>query len=229
VRCADGMALRNHVRCPRTGAQMLAELKALASENVGVVSLVDIIGAQRQVLVLPPVSEQEAQHEGDLPREILATVRMAVVEIAEPVLLSMNLRISGAVSAGAVPTVVPTVIGKTVADDYITVHIDGTAATYGILTINGPITGLKIENLTTGHKLELPGITIAQGDWYQFDMRSRIKTVTDSNGADRSSQLSADSDLNEFVLVAGENHLHISGAATNQYTEGMLQYLPKDA
>ncbi len=229
VRCGNDVTLRNRVRCPRTGAQMLAELKGLAQDNIGVVPLVDIVGSQRDVVVLPPVSEAEAAQDGELAREIYATVRMAVVQVAEPVFTLVRLPISGAEYEGIIiPLELPTHVGKHVADDYFSINIAGTSSVQGIFTVAGPITDLRIENTTTGDVLSLSGTTIDDGDWYKFDSFSRYKTVVDSNGTNQIGKLAAGSNLDSFTLMPGKNIIHITGTATAQNTEGTLEYLPKD-
>ena len=84
VRCADQMSLRQQRRqTNRTGADMLAELKALAISNEAVI-LEDLIGAKRYVLVLSAVRQlPETQQQGDLPREFLVQVNMVEFQAAE--------------------------------------------------------------------------------------------------------------------------------------------------
>ena len=83
VRCADNLPLRGQRgKCHRSGATILSELKALAKGD-DAVTLTDVVGTERQVLVLPPIQESEVQQEGDLPREVLATIRMAEFEVDE--------------------------------------------------------------------------------------------------------------------------------------------------
>jgi len=84
VRCADRMALRNQRRqTSRTGADMLAELKALAISDEAVV-LEDLVGLKRYVLVLSAVRQlPESRQEGDLPREFLVQVNMVEFQAAE--------------------------------------------------------------------------------------------------------------------------------------------------
>jgi len=81
VQCADKMRLRNNIQqTRRTGADMVAELKALATSRQAVV-LKDVVGMERHVLVLSAVRQQpESQQEGDLPRELL--VQVSMVEFA---------------------------------------------------------------------------------------------------------------------------------------------------
>lgn len=82
IRCADGLVLRGHRKSTRSGADMLTELKEL-SENDEAVILEDIVGLRRRVVVLPGIEEREVEQEGELPREVVAMVRMADFEIEE--------------------------------------------------------------------------------------------------------------------------------------------------
>jgi len=83
VRCADDLPLRGRMgKCRRSGATILGELKALA-KGKRAVTLTDVLGTDRQVLVGPSVQEGEVQQEGDLPREVVATIRMSEFEVEE--------------------------------------------------------------------------------------------------------------------------------------------------
>lgn len=79
ILCADDLTLRTGARCNRTGATMLAELRALARQTEAV-GLTDLTGMRRTVLVLDPVEEQEAEQEGERPQEVIAIVHMATFE-----------------------------------------------------------------------------------------------------------------------------------------------------
>jgi hypothetical protein len=78
VRCADNLQLQTR-RERRTGAEILRDLEALASANRAV-QMVDPLGTERWVIVLPPVGEQESEQDGANAPEMLAQVRMAVFE-----------------------------------------------------------------------------------------------------------------------------------------------------
>jgi hypothetical protein len=77
VRIADGLRDRQGGEM-RSGATMLAELRALAIANTPT-TLIDLTGAQSYVSVLPPVTEQEVYQRGDEYPEVAATIQMAVL------------------------------------------------------------------------------------------------------------------------------------------------------
>jgi len=79
IRCADRLPLNRPGTCPRTGATILGELKALAQAPERVV-LTDLVGFPRYVLVQPGIGEREVEKEGKMVREVLATVQMTVFE-----------------------------------------------------------------------------------------------------------------------------------------------------
>lgn len=86
VRCADDLPTRRGgFKCNRTGAEIMAELKALSVADKAV-KLKDTIGYERWVIVQPGIGEQEVEQEGDLNPEKLAIVRMAEFEVEEQTL-----------------------------------------------------------------------------------------------------------------------------------------------
>lgn len=129
-----------------------------------------------------------------------------------------------------VPLTVPMYVGASSFDTTVTIHYMGTERTYPQITITGPVTDLKIENLTTGDKLDFNGVTIAGGTNYLVDLRPGYKTVTDSNGVNKIADLTADSDLSTFHLtpdpfvLSGMNQIKVSGLSTSSATNISMQY-----
>lgn len=81
VRCADHVPTYAGTD-RRTGAQILLDLEEYAT-SASAVTLVDPLGIERQVLVLPPIAEREEAQYGDEPPEMLATIQMAEFEPAD--------------------------------------------------------------------------------------------------------------------------------------------------
>jgi hypothetical protein len=78
TRIADNVMDRQGSLIPRSGATMLAELRAMAQSG-SPVQLVDLAGATQYVSVLAPISEQETYQLGSDEPEIAATVKMSVL------------------------------------------------------------------------------------------------------------------------------------------------------
>ena len=110
VRCADRLPLNTGGVCPRSGAAILAELKALATMPTAV-PLRDVVGLTRQVLVLPPVQEQEVERQAGEPREVLATVRAVAFAVPDTEWVTFQFAISGSSGGMDIPADIPWAIG----------------------------------------------------------------------------------------------------------------------
>jgi hypothetical protein len=78
TRISDSVVDRNGAPM-RPAAQMIRELRELATPSFGPVRMQDLLGNTQIVKVLPPVEEAEVWQDGQLVPEIDATVRMAVL------------------------------------------------------------------------------------------------------------------------------------------------------
>lgn len=225
IRCADRLPTNGPELCPRTGAEMAAELRALAELHRSV-TLVDPAGGTRQVLVLGPVQEQEVEQEGRLAQELLLTVRMAVFSEEEraPETRTVVFLLGGAADGFTVPTPVPTPIGASSAACAQVVTYEGSAPSRPIIRVTGPITDIVIRNETTGEKLDFQGTAIAAGDTWLIDMHLATPVVVDGQGVDRSGALTADSSLMTFRLVPGDNAFYIAGSGIDERTGVTMEY-----
>lgn len=101
----------------------------------------------------------------------------------------------------SIPTPIPTPIGESFLDDTITIEYEGTANSYPIIRINGPITNPVITNETTDATIEFAdGTEIVLGDYCEIDTRYGRRTIVDSNGDEISSLLPSTS-LASFYLL----------------------------
>jgi hypothetical protein len=98
---------------------------------------------------------------------------------------------------------------------------------YPTIIIAGPITGPVITNVTTGDKLDFTGYSIGNGITYTIDTRYGYKTVIDSGGVSRISQLTTDSSLATFRLVPGTNSIGAYGTSITGSTSITVQYNPR--
>lgn len=131
----------------------------------------------------------------------------------------------GSDSGMRVPTTIPHTIGASVIDSTIGIDYDGTYRSYPIIRIVGPIDDCIITNETTGDKLDFSGVSIAPGDWYLIDCRYGYKTIVDSNGANKVTDLTTDSDLATFSIEIDEgqeitpNAIRVSGNSISTATK----------
>jgi len=126
-----------------------------------------------------------------------------------------------------VPTVVPFKIGASTMLVSQLVDYVGDADAYPIIKIYGPVTDLNISRVSskTIMKLDFAGTTIAAGDWYEIDLRYGVKTIKDSNGVNKISTLSANSNLATFRLFAGaSNYIAMTGTGITSSTMAQLTW-----
>jgi hypothetical protein len=222
IRCADKLPLRKGGTCPRSGATILSDLRALATINQAA-TLKDIVGTSRQVLVLAPVEEQEVQQEGELAREVIATVRMAVFTVDETEYETFNFSLGGSSSGMTIPLTIPWAIGSTTLDRTETLNCISSANVSPVICITGPVTNCKIDNTTTDKQIDFTGTTIAAGDAYIIDCGK--KTVVDAAGVDQSANLAAGSDLSSFYLAPGDNSFTLTGTVITGATAISCSYV----
>lgn len=226
IQCADHLPMKNGLKCPRSGATMLSELRELARLNQAV-TLKDVVGTSQQVLVLAPVQEQEVYQEGVLQPEVIAYVRMAVFGVDATDWVTVPFALSGSAGGMVIPLAIPWAVGSPTIDVHQTLTCENPTETLAIYTITGPITNPVIENETTGCKLDLTGTTIAAGSAYIIDTIAVPKTVVDDAGVDRSANLTADSNLSTMHLAPGANVFHLTGAGATAATAMTCGYLRK--
>lgn len=117
-------------------------------------------------------------------------------------------------------------IGGTVAQ-YLSVSYAGDLPEYPIISVRGPITGLRMENIATDDLIALGTIAIASGETYVFDLRPGYKTVK-LGTVNKRSALAPYSDWDEFHLTpntaAGLNPIFIYGTNTSGSTQVSVVY-----
>lgn len=151
----------------------------------------------------------------------------------DPVSTPVVFGVGGSAAGFSVPLPVPFSVGTTVLSSTRTVEYPGTWRDYPIILIKGPITNPKIENLSTGEKLDFTGNTVLTGETLNIDLRPGYKTVVDHNGVNRVPWLSADSSLSTFHLgedddvADGNNDIKASGTAINSNSEIYITYNSK--
>lgn len=124
----------------------------------------------------------------------------------------------------AFPGEVPWTFGGTTMMTNTSLDYAGTWLDYPEIEIIGPVTDAKVEHLDTGDVLDFDGVTIDDGDSYIIDCRYGIKTVVDSAGANKISDLTPDSDLATWHLFPGTNNLAFSGTAAGTNTAVVIRW-----
>lgn len=99
------------------------------------------------------------------------------------------------------PIEFPISFGSDAISESVEVTYPGTWLAFPIVTFTGPIVAPRIQNITTGEKLEL-SYTVSAGESVIIDTREGYKTVTNNSGVNLISYLSSDSDLATFHIAA---------------------------
>lgn len=146
----------------------------------------------------------------------------------DPAMEALAFGLGGASAPWAIPMPVPTPVGRTSIDQVKTVAYAGTFLTNPIVRVNGPIANPKITNVTTGEQLDLTGLTIVAGDFYEIDCRYGQKTVVDAAGVNRYDKLTGDLSTFHFAAhpeaIGGLNDIRVSGSAISIATEIYVTY-----
>jgi hypothetical protein len=133
-------------------------------------------------------------------------------------------------TASLVPMPVPMFVGASTLDAAQAVDYGGTWRAHPRITIYGPISGPKITNSSTNEVLELSGVNVAAGNWYTIDLRYGYKTVTNSAGVNKITELSNASDLvtwhiaDDSEVTDGVNVIRVTGTAATGATRIQLLY-----
>lgn len=88
-------------------------------------------------------------------------------------------------------------------------EVDGTAATWPVLRINGPCANPSITHVASGRTLTVQ-TTLAAGEWVEIDTRPGWRTVLRENGG--GAGLTPTSRIDQFVLTPGLNEIQWSAA-----------------
>ena len=148
----------------------------------------------------------------------------------DPTGVGLNFTMGGGDDTFEVPTVIPMTVGASSIDDSQSIDYEGTVEAYPTIRIDGPITNPVISNDATGDKLDFTGYTISGSDYYIIDLLYGYKTVLDSSGVNKISELSNDSDLATFSIkpdpdvVGGINSIHVTGTSITADTRVSINF-----
>jgi len=155
------------------------------------------------------------------------TFRAADPTFYDPEATTLTYYLGGSAgTASAVPAVVPFFVGASTLDVSESIEYEGTWRAYPRIQIHGPISGPKITNSSgTLHEvLEFSGVSIPAGEIYTVDLRYGYKTVTNSAGTSKITELTNASDLatwhiaDDSEVTDGVNTLLVTGTAATGAT-----------
>ena len=148
----------------------------------------------------------------------------------DPLMDTSYFSIGGGTDALYIPMEVPFDIGTSTINMSQSVTYNGTVNSYPIIKITGPIKDCMITNESTGDKLDFTGTTIPAGVTYTINLNYGYKTIIDSTGVNRISQLSSDSDLASFsiephpIVAGGINSISLTGTDVTETTAVEISY-----
>ncbi len=161
-----------------------------------------------------------------------AVVSMSAAEPSfyDPTELSTTFGL-GQEGAWEVPWAMPWPIGVGEIGESEVIVYTGSWISFPVVTVTGPITDLRIENLTTGDVLDFAGATIGTGEVWTIDTRYGAKTIVDAGGVNQISSLTDEDDLATFHLAAAidgsgsrDNEIEVTGDNVTSVTAINLAY-----
>ena len=130
------------------------------------------------------------------------------------------------------PITFPIEFGPGEVDDTLDINYVGTWESLPIIVITGPIEQPRIDNLTTGEKLEF-SIDVDPGQVVTVDLSYGSKTVLDQDGNNLIGGLTADSDLATFHIAPepeaplGVNQMRLQGMHATGVTDIEIRYFDR--
>ncbi len=130
------------------------------------------------------------------------------------------------------PITFPITFGPGEVDDTLNINYVGTWESLPIIVITGPIDEPRIDNLTTGEKLQF-SIDIDPGQVVTIDLSYGAKTVVDQAGNNLIGGLTADSDLATFHIAPdpeaplGVNQMRLQGMHATGITDIEIRYFDR--
>lgn len=152
--------------------------------------------------------------------------------VFDPNRIDANFPLTGVPSELVFPIDFPIEFGSGDISDTLTITYVGTWKSFPVIVITGPIDTPRIDNLTTGEKLELSA-DVSPGQIVTIDLSPEVKTVTDNLGANLIGSLTTDSDLQTFHIAPnpeaplGVNQLTLTGSNPTGSTAVQVRYFTR--
>lgn len=130
------------------------------------------------------------------------------------------------------PITFPIEFGSGEVDVSSSINYTGTWLSLPVVVITGPLEDVRIDNLTTGEKLELSA-NVAAGRTVTIDLTEGVKTVTDDLGNNLIGTLTSDSDLATFHIAPspeaplGVNSMRLQGKHPSAATSVQIRYFTR--
>lgn len=161
---------------------------------------------------------------------VAVSLKAANPTFYDPAIESLNFQISVSGGSLTVPVSVPLYVGRSTLDQTIQHMYQGDWETSPVINVIGPVTGLKIEQLTTGKKLQFKAdYVLNAGEILVIDTQYARSSVT-VGGVSVLEQLTDDSDISGFALLPdpdapdGVNELRVTGTAATAAMNVFIQY-----
>jgi hypothetical protein len=146
---------------------------------------------------------------------------------------AVTFQLGGGGGAWEFPWEIPWTVGASTIDQATAISYTGSAPSFPVIRITGPIDDCVITNETLGLKLDFTGVNIAGGDHYDIDLRYGSKTVVDAAGANKIADLTDDSDLATWRFAedpdapGGENSIRVAGTSITASTKIEIAYFTR--
>lgn len=119
---------------------------------------------------------------------------------------------AGAAGGFVLPITLPLVLAQpALASQMQTLTNRGNSDTFPTITFTGPVTGPRIDNITTGEWMDFPGLVLAAGQTVTIDTRPVARTVARENGGNAFGLMAPGSTF--FTLAPGDNVLRFTANA----------------
>jgi len=119
---------------------------------------------------------------------------------------------AGAASGLTLPVTLPLVLAPPpVQAASVDVTNRGNTKTFPVIRFDGPVTGPRLDNLTTGAYVDLPTLVLAAGEYVEIDTRPIARTVLRDGAANAAGKLSSGSSF--LTLPPGTSTLRFSAKA----------------
>lgn len=121
---------------------------------------------------------------------------------------------AGAASGLTLPITLPLVLAPPpVEAASVDVTNRGNTDTFPVIRFDGPVSGPRLDNLTTGAYVDLPTLVLADGEYVEIDTRPIARTVLRNGAGNAAGKLASGSTF--FTLPPGLSTLRFSANAFN--------------